>query len=540
MIDLNTVCFGPTNSGKSTLAGYLSSHDLTDKEYAKKVQQFRENYGNDFRERRILSYFLDKGKDEYRDQEGTPGTSKRKHITEAKLENGMSCTLIDTPGTDKRWRSGFQGIYLGDIGIFVIEINTLVDLFTNYIKGSYEYTRVLNRLLIPVSLWEKYGRLDRLVIVISKMDLCEYSRYYLARSERILREEKALKNVPIVPIAIDVKQRSDVNVYSESEKFPNHRSLFSVIKDLMDRVPNVNELTTNNKLCAAIDKRFEKTSSTGEPALRVKVIDGDIKVGTSVMVGPVEYNNQVSFLRGSVRSLMYEANQRQVDILTKNQIGGVVFSRLYNGRDVLNLKEVKPLNTSLIMSSDSSYESGNFLEFTLRENATNNEFFKNASLNDDIKLIWFGKNVVLRIVSFAKKFGYYQLCVMNTVNDNYSFYLPKDTEGKVAYKDFVLQHKDKSDNARFIRVRLHNMVTISNDNRKDVAVCLKTDYRDQLDQNVTGKMDYIEKNDLTVFTIRNVSGIELTKILFGGVIAKTDIVEVAPKKDRNILTAFSS
>lgn len=530
MMDQNIVCFGPTNSGKSTLAGYLASHNLSDEEYEKKVLQFREKYGTNFRERRILSYFVDTGKDEYREQKGSPGTSKRKHITEFQLEEGLNCTIIDTPGTDKRWRSGFQGIYWGDIGIFIIEINTLLDLFTNYIKGSCEYKDRLNQLLVPVSLWEKYGRLNRLVIVISKMDLCEYSRYLLARAEKILKEEKILKDVPIIPMAIKVKQRSDVNIFSESEKFLDHRSLFSVIKDLMREAPKANDLSTDNRIFAAIDKRFDKTTSNREPALRIKVIDGAIKVGASVTIGPAMYNDQISILKGSVRSLTYEANHRQVDILTKNQIGEIIFSRLHHGRDSLNLRDMVPLNTSLIMDTTSSYESGNFLRFTLKDTLTNREFFKVASLNEDIKLIWFGKNVVLRIISFVKNpNGDYQLCIMNTINDNYPFYLPKNSEGEFVYKDYVLQYKEKSGKERFIQARLQAMVTLSNDERKNVTVFLKTDYRNQFPQNVSGKIDYIENNDITVFTIYNISGTELAKILFNGDIDKTDIIEVAPK-----------
>lgn len=541
MIDQNIVCFGPTNSGKSTLAGYLSSHKLTDEEYAKEVQQFRTEYGKDFLERRILSYFVDSGKDEYRVQKhDAPGTSKRKHITEAVLENDLNCTLIDTPGTDKRWRSGFQGIYLGDIGIFIIEITTLLDLCTNHIKGSYEYDKILNRLLVPVSLWEKYGRLDRLIIVISKMDLCRYSKYLLARAEKVLKERQSLKNVPIIPIAINVKQRSDVNVFSESGKFPNHKSLFSALKNIMGKENKLDISQTKNRFFAAIDKRFDKTLSTGEAALRVKVLDGNINVGTSVMIGPVRYNDQIGALNGSVRSLMCEANRRHVSILTKNHIGGVIFSRLQNGRDVLSLKDIELLNTSILMDTDTPYDSGNFLKFTLKDDPISRGFFKTVRLNTDIKLIWFGKIEVLRIISFVEKGKRYQLCLMNTKKDNYPFYLPKDNEGNLAYKDYVLQYKDSSDNETFIQARLNTMVTISDDNRKDVAVSLKTDYSNRLSRNVAETIEYIKKDDLTVFTIRNMSSIELTDFLFNGDIDKTDILDVAPKKYSNVPSSIET
>lgn len=526
MLNQNIVCFGPTNTGKSTLAGYLCSHDMSHDEYEKKVQQFRTKYGKYFQERRILSYFVDTGKDEYRPQRNTLGTSKRKHFTVAHLEEELNCTLIDSPGTDKRWRNGFQGIYMGDIGIFVIEIDLLIDLYANHIKGSYEYEQILERLLVPVSLWDKYGRIDQLIIVISKMDLCDYSRYILARAEKVLKEQTLLKNVPIIPISINVKKRSDENVFSESNNFPGHQCLLSAIKDILGKKSPVHAEPNTSRLLAAIDKRFDKTKLTGEPALRVKVIDGDITIGRSLKIGPVKYKGRINDVTGTVRTLMSEAEHQKVDTLAKNHIGGIVFSRLQNGRDLFDLKEMELFNTSMIMNIDSTYSSGNFLVFSIKKDGIVKDLFENCSLNEDIKLIWFGKNEILRIISCADKATHYRIGLMNTKHDNYPFYFQHDEKGEVAYSDYVVQYKNK-----FLQARLQSAATISDDNRKDVVVYLKKDYRGKTGITGMDEAYYIEKNNATILMLRNLSGIELTNALFNEGINKNDILEVAIKNN---------
>ena len=537
----NIVCFGPTNSGKSTLAGYLSSYRLNNELYEKKIQMFRAEYGNYFNERNTLSYFVDTGKDEYRVQQNTPGTSKRKHILEIPWENGLTYTLIDTPGTDKRWRNNFQNIYLGDIGLFIIEINTLLDICTNYLEGSYEYDEILTKLLTPVSLWENYGRLDRLIIVISKMDLCEYSRYSLARVEDLLKGIEILKNIPIVPIAINVKQRSAINVFRVSDKFPKHQSLSSALGEIIKRTIYIDlgkitkrtiyidDSANHQRLFACIDKRFEKTRHTGEPAIRIKVLNGDIRIGDSAIIGPVKYNNQVCNMTGSVRSLQYESNHRRVNVLSKNHIGGVIFSRLQNGRDVIDLMDINLLNTSVIMGAGSEYESGNLLVFSLEESKVNRTFFESCNTDDDVKLIWFGKIVILKIISFVKKAKHYRLCLMNTKTDNFPFYFQKDSEGNIIYKDYVLQYKKDSmqDEERFVRAHLHKVINIIDEDRKDVFVCLKGDYTERLSHIKTSELRYTQKNNITRLTIHNISGIELADILFKGDIDKMDISEVS-------------
>lgn len=234
-------------------------------------------------------------------------------------------------------------------------------------------------------------------------------------------------------------------------------------------------------------------------------------------------------MTGSVRSLQYESNHRRVNVLSKNHIGGVIFSRLQNGRDVIDLMDINLLNTSVIMGAGSEYESGNLLVFSLEESKVNRTFFESCNTDDDVKLIWFGKIVILKIISFVKKAKHYRLCLMNTKTDNFPFYFQKDSEGNIIYKDYVLQYKKDSmqDEERFVRAHLHKVINIIDEDRKDVFVCLKGDYTERLSHIKTSELRYTQKNNITRLTIHNISGIELADILFKGDIDKMDISEVS-------------
>lgn len=526
MIDTNIVCFGPTNSGKSTLAGYLLSHHMSKIEYENKINTFRMEYGKEFQERNALSYFVDTSKDEHIKQpaSSTIGTSKRKHINGVTLDEDFQCTLIDTPGTDKRWRNSFQGIYMGDIGVFVIEIETLLKLL-EFVKGSYSYEKYLNDLLSPVYLWEKYGRLDQLIIAISKMDLCNYSGYLLTRFTKVLRGVPSLKDTPIIPIAINVKEHADINIFSETTLFQDSQCLLSAIKKAYEKIDVIDEPEQVRPFFAVIDKAFKKTSLLRESALRVKVIDGKIRLGDSVFINPVEYQDHAVMLKGTVKSLLYEANSRPVRELSKNHIGGIILSRMHAGRDSISLKDIKLLNTSMLRDTDTRIICGNFLIFNVKEDNNSRQLFEKPNLNTDIKLIWFGKIVFLRIISVTKKIEQYQLCLMNTKDDYPQFYFQKDQDDNIIHKDYVLQYEEK-----FVRAHLKLPIILTDENRKDTVIYLKHDYSSLTYENKSAESHYFEKKDQTILSVKNINGIDLVKILFSGNIDKSDILEVSVKQ----------
>ena len=526
MIDTNIVCFGPTNSGKSTLAGYLMSHQMSENEYENKINTFRMEYGKDFQERRALSYFVDTGKDEYKKQSesSTIGTSKRKHITGVNIDDDFQCTLIDTPGTDKRWRNSFQGIYMGDIGIFIIEISTLLDLL-DFVKGSYEYEKYLNNLLAPVYLWEKYGRLDQLIIAISKMDLCNYNQYLLTRFTKVLRSVPSLEDIPIIPISINVKKHTDINIFSETARFKNSQCLLSAIKKVYEKIDIIDESEQVRPLLAVIDKSFKKTSLLKESALRIKVIDGKIRLGDSVFINPVEHQDKAVILKATVKSLLYEANRRPVRELSKNHIGGIILSRMHAGRNSISLKDIKLLNTSMLRDTESRTAYGNFLVFNIKEDNNSKQIFEKPELNTDVKLIWFGKIVFLRILSVIKKLDQYQICLMNTREDYPQFCFQKDSEGNIIHKDYVLQYREK-----FVKAHLKVPIILTDENRKDVVIYLRHNYSDLAYEDKLAESHYFEKNDQTILSVKNINGIDLVKILFSGNIDKSDILEVSVKQ----------
>ena len=519
----NVVFFGPTNSGKSTLCGYLYSRDMSEKDFEKAVRYFSEEYGSHFDHSKIYSYFVDSAKDEYQKQKGSIGTSKRKHFTQAFLD-GVEYTLIDTPGTDTRWKNSFQGIYMGDIGVFVVGSDMLERLVDKVI-GSLEYEEYISNMLKPVRLWRKYGRMNQLLFVITKTDLIDHSEYLLRRFEKALRKIDMLKNVPIIPISINVKDRNDINVLPNETNTPYKESFTSSIRKLfLNGDQPIKPLKPETKL-ASIDKLFKKTKKTKEPAIRIKVIDGSFSVGDSVILGPVKYKNNLMDLNGTIKSLVLEANKRQIAELSENYIGGVMFSRLQHGRDIVDLKEIVIPNTALLRDTESNYSSGNLLVFSIYDDLITSQLWNRQIVNQEFKLIWFGKIEFLRVISFEKRTNGYRLSLINYKGDFPQFRFQKDSQGTIIHTDYVLQFEDS-----FIGAHLEDVIDVTSSNPKDVVIHLQNDYSAYLKEKGINDSKYSEDEKCTLATIPSATGKIIEKLLFKGEIDKKDILKVAVSK----------
>lgn len=518
----NIVMFGPTHSGKSTLMGYLMVHDWTEEEYFQsnmRIKRKIEEMGLKYKRDLALAYYVDTGKDErmiYDGAEVSRGGSKRIHIHKTSLGIELDCTFIDTPGSDVAWKHKYEGLFLGDVGVFIIEIGKLIEL-SRKIKGSNAYNMMVSQIFSPVYLWKHYKRMKRLIVVISKVDMELYSPYSIKRAENALRAIDILKEVPIVPISINVDKRESNNVVDcvcDDMKWYGGKSLIDEIKEML-RAENEKNMEEPLSL-AHIERLFEKTKSNNQPAIRIKVLNGTINIGDEIYVGPVKSksNKENVLLKGIVSSLKHET-RGIVNSLSRGEIGGVIFSKLWAGRERVKLTDIELKRTSMVYENIKRCRSGNLLYFNIEKKWLDEktiEIIEKLDVSDRIKIIWFGKIICLHLLNKIDNGFQYSIVLINTSSKNSMFMLPLKENGKLFYEEFVLQLSD----ILFLKAHLSDLEMVSDELRRNVLVTVEGKLKDINSLN-NSKLEfdctYNQDTDQTNILWKNLSDLNLKKAM---------------------------
>lgn len=515
----NIVMFGPTHSGKSTLMGYLLVYDLSDEEYRRRNRRIRakiEEIGSRYKDDRALAYYVDTGKDErraYDREEKSKGSSKRIHIQKTALDIELDCTFIDTPGTDVAWAHKYQGLFLGDVGIFIIEIGKLLEL-SRKIEGSNTYNTMINQLFAPVYLWKHYKRMRRLIVAISKIDLASYNQYSIKRAERVLRSLDIFREVPIVPISINVEKRNGNNIVNsihEEMAWYNGKTLIDEIKIMLDKERDEN--LEEPMLFAHIERLFVRTKSNNQSALRVKILNGTVRIGDEVYLAPVNVNNYTKSIKGVVASLKHET-RGNVNSLTKGEIGGIIFSKVMDGRERIKLSDVELKRTSIIFDNDSDCRCGNLLYFNISKE--NLSVLDKAQIHfcvgDRIKMIWFGKIICMHLLNIIEDEMDYKIVLMNTSSQHSLFMLPIRKNGKFFYDEYVLQLGD----ILFINAVLSDLELVSENHKKEVLYAFQGEMPKEKEEklqnlNLKVEISYDEERKETSIYWKDLMELEMKK-----------------------------
>lgn len=201
----NIVIFGATQSGKTTLLGYLATamfrHPQLNDEILQKFKLIRNLTINDefcignpynpvnVKTEVILPSFVSLDKDELRkfsSDQSSEGTTKRIHRRQLSIcvsersndkneqnENAnVPCTFIDIPGFRQRLSDKYRGFYEGDVGIAVLKLSELLELWellqSNNAPDLEE--KLERRLFEPIRIWCCYRSATNLMIAISQID----------------------------------------------------------------------------------------------------------------------------------------------------------------------------------------------------------------------------------------------------------------------------------------------------------------------------------------------------------------------------------
>lgn len=476
----NIAVFGPTHSGKSTLMGYILCHELDESSRKSKLSHIKKEILEDgliYHADRKYAYVVDTAADERRDNKhqqsrrrGIGGGSKHIHICEASINN-VDCTFFETPGSDQYWIEKDEGVFLGDIGVYVIEISLLLEL-SQKVKDSQNYKELERRIFSPLYLWKHYKNVLKLVIVISKIDL-NYSRFAIETAINIIRSVRAFRNVQIVPISIDIDGEIDCNIYNKCQKIDNFykgKTLINAISSLINiEVSKVNDKTS---VFAHIHRIFEVKDYNYKStfALRIKVLNGSISEGDKIKIGPIKEknNNRNLFGEGIVKMLKRDPSSK-VNVLNKGEVGGVIFSSFVVDGIERELSEFELKRTSVLYDINSDIEKGNLLYLTVdlrNENNAMKEAFINLKINDRIKIIWFGKLIVADLVGricsdFEEGKDKWNLILMNynSSTEISTFLLTMNEKRELIYNNFVLQLP----NGLYVKSQITDIDYISSD-----------------------------------------------------------------------------
>lgn len=442
----NVVIFGPTHSGKSTLMGYMDTYEYSDEKFDREMQKIRsqiENDGEKYKADMRYAYVVDTGKDErrlYNKKEKSIGGSKRLHIKSSKID--IDCSFIDTPGSDITWKDRYEGVFLGDIGIYLIEIMDLIKL-ANKVEDSRSYKNVASRIFSPIFLWKHYKNTQKLIIAISKIDMERYSAYAISGAINVIRSVKEFGNITIVPISIDVNSRVSHNIFDKSDATEWYKgpTLIDCLKSIIERAES--SKIGEAPLLAHIDKIFCKTKQ-GPPAIRIKMLSGKITNRDIVCIGPLQEDstNENLILTGEVSSLKQEDSNSIVASLEVGKIGGIMFSKLYQNRTNYKLTDFKLKRTGLLFGSNCSIRVGNLLFMTIQLNSLNKTTKKCISEirpNDRVNLIWFGKVISMHVIGRVLMSNKCNLIVTNISTASSMFLLPLTESNEFVYNRFVIQ-----------------------------------------------------------------------------------------------------
>lgn len=459
----NIVIFGPTSSGKSTLMGYLQCYGRREEENQllfNKIRMEIEKEGIIYHPDRKLAYLVDTSLEERRDNPNKRdknyyGQNKRgstTHIHICKADVGeKSCTFIETPGSDQYWKEKNEGVFLGEIGIYVIEIKHLLAL-AQKVENSSSYKNLHNRIFSPLYLWKHYKNISKLVIAISKIDM-DYSKFAIEKAMKIIHSVSTFKDVRIVPIFIDVANVKDCNVYNSCTSATEIYKGKTLIEHLSDLVLERDaEKQMPGSKFAHIHRMFEvkKENLQRENAFRIKVLSGCISKGTRIGIGPLkEKGGDNVYAEGEVKSIKHEI-LGDIPELQKGDVGGIILSKLTVDGKVRNKEEFEIKRTSIVYDLEDIQVKGNLIflavDLTNEKNAIK-ESFERLNLNDRIKIVWFGKIIAMDLVGkiasneCAEK---YKIILMNySATTSYSeFFLTMNKERNLIFKNFAIQLPD--------------------------------------------------------------------------------------------------
>ena len=427
------VIFGATQVGKSTLAGYLASRHLPAAEFDREMQIYRSQaaemgiYENAFHKCAWISCFSSMSYDELTRPDNGKSTTKRHHSIQSVIPIDNNCSqsvsVVDTVGLSLETLEDFRGVFEADFGLILLTYSQLENIL------SYEDSESIEKLLIPLSFWCTFKPPQNVTIVISQVSILEkaITNDYHIVGNRINELKQYLKqklkydinDIPIIPISIETKNengfysRQGYNIDDTVSSDISERCLIDVIRDyILQSTSSISNTDfTSSPLIASPIRIF--SCAKGEhkriPSLRIKVIQGSLQKGSSVILGPVTYNNKTIAVKGIVASIKNDETHQLVSTLSQSWIGGIRFDSLFDAEtnDTIEggLLGIKLLSTSMLCYKQPN-SSVNFYDCIKVKidniDDGNLELFSSMLPRENVRLYFMGKPLPLIVLEKTK------------------------------------------------------------------------------------------------------------------------------------------
>ena len=453
----NIVIFGPIHSGKTTLAGYIYSYYMPDAEFERKEDEIKK----ELEEKNILyklsnrfTYFISLDEDELvkNKKDNGIGTTKRihmKHIPHKEEESLIDITYIETPGvnTKKIWEQQYEGIFVGEIGIFVIDINELIKL-SNIDENSQKYKTKIQDLFASLFLWCSSKDKNKAVIAISKTEKSYTADIRCAVD--MIQSIKAFKGMRIVPIGINIPTREDYNIFSNRNCSKRIQERYNTLmKELIDK-------SREKKLK---DIKFAYINNDISDGLVIKVLSGTFFLGDQVKMYPTKDSDYGESAETFFKIESAQSVDGNLKYNKEIDAGNIVKLCIKNIRflgEKVSLKDIIFTNTSLLLGKDTNYIEGNYvlLSTKVSQNSVFRERYKAIKLMQKVNIVWFGKIVTLEVICRYREENHYYIGAM-VVEGNVIMPVDKNSnEYFFPYKQFTLEIEDRyffDANLRYIK-----------------------------------------------------------------------------------------
>ena len=326
----NIVVFGKAQSGKSTLLGYLYSQLNSQFDINKFEKDMQNELLSDYESSYLYAYIMDNTRYERLESKGT----RNLHVHKMDFNENLHMTVIDTPGVEHQIRPKQRGMFLGDIGIFCIELCDITS--DNFLSSAKENVSIISTLL----LWSNLGH-KRIVVALTKCDKYNYSEkdYNLAVSRvHSLCEKAHIEEITVVPVAVLVSQKRGINIVEKSTELPwyQNNTLYKILELEEQRISK----QKIDELLFCVHSQINRPNSRVGKVWLVKIIQGEIAVGDSVILTPVlSADRQLLTLKAVVKTIRNDVNsfeeETSVETAQAGEIVGVDFKNIYfvNGRD---------------------------------------------------------------------------------------------------------------------------------------------------------------------------------------------------------------
>lgn len=386
----NIVFFGQADAGKSTLAGYLISRFDKRIRLSAVLNDLR-RYNPTANPILTFSSVVNTNRDEvvsYRHL-----NSKSIHLRKIDLPF-ESVTIIDTPGSENYSRQRERGMYYGNVGIFFMEINNILD-------HKYKIDTIA-----PIALWSKLEN-KRMVFLLTKFDMAGYSKEAYLRAkievEGICRFFGFEDRVTIIPTAIEVDRIEKLsaleldqydlgeNICAKSKKMPwyDGKCVLDTIKDEIDELDRIDE---NDPLIFCITDQIDNPNSKAGKVWNIKMLSGILKKDQAICLAPVkDTNNNYRILTANVKQLRMDVSKRdnigEVNIARTGELYGLDIKHCHIEKSHVSKDEYDVVATTCGFAAGIDFKMSAFFSFSIDSDALK---FKKGK---EMRLMWFGRSL---------------------------------------------------------------------------------------------------------------------------------------------------